>query len=307
MGLMAAIAAAALWCSRRPHHLLSSTLEAAILVCCAIPAIDSINTKAYVIGDYRSGFRTVGFEQKYSHMDLPNKDHIHQRDTKVYETFYVLMQRMHVMPTSADSIRDLTACDAIVMINPAKDIESPDVARLRAELEHGGSVVLMLGKESHDRDPVAAAAERFNRLLGRLGVGERFVVFREVAVTDLYGPLMEPSVCTDAELLAGIEPADDRAGVLLRCAEGRSVVVTRKYGKGKLILCSVAELYSNPSIGQPSTVPDGRQATLLRSCFRFVGEAVVWEKDQTKYEAAWESYLAEWADAKPWDAGSPSH
>jgi hypothetical protein len=98
-------------------------------------------------------------------------------------------------------------------------------------------------------------------------------------------------VIIDFELGAMIEQVDDLAHVLLRSAEGNPVALAKEYGKGKLILCTTGDLYSNPSIGQPSTVPDARQAVIIRSSFRLLGEAVEWEKNQAMYERAWELFL----------------
>lgn len=260
-----------------------------LLLGCGVPIVDWLNTSAYSIGDYRKGFKTVGFEEQYSRLDLPNKDHIHQgnRDVKVYETFYVLMQRLHLMPMSADRLRDILSCDVVGIVNPVRDIDERDAEMVRDAVFAGRSLILMVGRQSAQSQQMEIVVGRMNRLLKQIGVRDRFVTHTGSVVTDIHGALIKPAIVMNVNVGAYISPADDAAEVLLRRGQGEPVASLCHFGRGKILLVSCGDLYNNANLGEPGSVPNGRQALLVQSCLRLVPELVECSTDQEILRGPW--------------------
>jgi len=263
-----------------------------ILFGCFVPLVDYFNSSSYAIGDITTGFRSIGFDQQYSQTELPNKDHVHQNDDRrVLESFYVQMQRMHFMPVSADRIRDLLKCNVIVLFNPASEVDHADVARLHDFTVNGGCLLLMVGSIQLSGDSNDASIAYMNQLLQDLEVPDSFSATPPIT-TDLYGSLMEPYLFTDIDVSADIRRADDNTITLLTSAEGRGVMTLRPYGNGKIGLCSVAEIYTNPFLGEPGTVPDRRQALILRSSIELITRMTGRLQDDQKLQEPWKRLLS---------------
>lgn len=251
-------------------------LDAIVGVCCGatviallVPFVDFVNSWHYAIDDYRAGYQTVCFDQQYSRLDLPNKDHVHQgRDSTVFESFYVLMQRAHLMPLSTDRLREGVTSDSLVIVDPRKAIEQSDVAALEGFLGRGGTLIVMLSGAREPRVAPTAAAASLNGLLTRLAIGARFNVLAKPKPLDLYGELIGPTVATDYAVGATVALSSSGGVVLMHASNGVPVIVFVPSRKGRVILCSVAELYNNVTLGEPGHVPSARQAVLLQSALR---------------------------------------
>jgi hypothetical protein len=235
-----------------------------VFVIYLVPILD--HTQSWVCSgqDIRKGFPTIGFDQEYSQIELPNKDHIHDTDPRVFESFYVMMQRLGAMPVSSDSMRELQQCDVIVLTNIRSDMSALDVDILREAMTDGKTAMLVFNSscESGEMEHVAS---RFNTLLSQLGVEERFTVTASSDLKDVCGSLITPDILMSTSVPAYISSCDDQTRVMLRCSDGSPVTVVRPYGSGRLVMCSVGDLYNNRSIGQPSSVPRGQQIVIAKS------------------------------------------
>jgi hypothetical protein len=258
---------------RRPNEIVVGVLLGGLLLTVSVPALDYCNGFATEPFEYREGFKTVGFDQQYSQIELPDADHVHADDVEVFEGLYVLMQRLHLMPFSAKRLASLATSDVIVIVNPKQDITASDVERLRDALQHGRSVMLLLGWHAQRKDAVDAA-ERHNRILESLDLSERFVVTPASVLTDLFGELTKPAVITDVTINAHVDGAGANARVLLSSGDGTPAIVQVKCMGGTVVLGSIADLYSNVGLGEPTAVPTFRQAQLLSSTLRLMSYVV---------------------------------
>lgn len=273
----------------RSREVIGGLVGGMLMLGCFVPLIDGINAKAYTLGDISSGFRTIGFDQQYSCLDLPNRDHVHRGELKNFESLYVLMQRLHLFPQAADRLKDLVKCDTIIMVNPTRDLDQNDVEALKEYLHRGGAVVLMAGRTTSAVSDLEKRVQALNRLLAGLAVPDQFQALPQETLTDFHGPLLQPSLLTDAEVVAGLRIADSQTKVLLRAADGNSLVARRQIGKGNVILCAIPELFSNANLGEPGSVPNARQELALQCAVRLVSEVLPWEQDQKELKRPWDT------------------
>jgi len=264
-------------------------LAGLLLLGCLVPAIDSVNAAACPVNPPSQGFRTLGFDQQYSVIDLPNRDHVHRGDIKSLESLYVLTQRLHLFPQAADRLSDLTRCDALLMSNPRRDLVPEDVTRLRNFLEQGGAAILMAGRVSGNAPSLPARVQSLNRLIEGLALPDRFVAMPRPVLTDFHGSLLAPALLTDAEAVAGLKIHNPRTEVLLRAADGTPLVARCPLGHGTLILCSISELFSNANLGEPGSVPNPRQELALQAAIQLISEVLPWDQNQDELKRPWDS------------------
>jgi len=113
----------------RPSGVVFAASVAAVVVAAATPAVDALNSRAYAIGDY---VKALGSSGSISNTAVPSSriKTMSTRDKSVFDSFYILMQRLHFMPVAADRLRELNGCDAIALINLARDVDEVDAVRL---------------------------------------------------------------------------------------------------------------------------------------------------------------------------------
>lgn len=255
-----------------------------------LPFIDLTNSRMYQIGAIDKGFRTIGFDQEVSCLDLPNKDHVHNDDTKAFETFYVMAQRMHFMPRSSDSLDSLIDSDAIVMINPRRKLGASTAASLQNKIRDGGVLFLMVGQAG---GPIPAARTRIanaNVILSQLGVAERFKLHPSVEETDFHGSLIHPSVFTDAEAMARVTSVPTST-VVLKDSKNNPVIVLSRLGSGWVVVCSASEMFSNANMGEPGAVPSSKQRILIEAVLSLFEQVIPWKQDEALLRAEWDRLL----------------
>lgn len=282
---------------RRTLCLLYSTYTALLLLGFLVLPIDLLNTCTYAIEDISKGFRTVGFDQQYGHIDLPNKDHVHNDDPICYERFYVMMQRLHLMPISYDSLIETLESDLTVIINPMEGIGPNEVEKMKESLHLGKSILFMLNGSEGAK--LESCASSINDILDGLGVEARLITLKEKKVTDIYGSAVGQSILLDVQYSAFIDIMNGGGEVLMRSAEGRPLMTIHSCGKGKIAVCSIGEKYNNMAIGVPGAVPSNNQAVLIQSGFKLVEEILkLSDEDTPDYLGPWNQILEDQISGK---------
>jgi hypothetical protein len=289
LALITAIAVGIFVGRHRSREVIGGLVAGMLMLGCFVPLIDGVNSRAYPLGDICSGFRTVGFDQQYSCLDLPNRDHVHRGELKNFESLYVLMQRLHLFPQASDRLKDLVKCDTIIMVNPTRDLDQHDIEALKEYLHRGGAVVLMAGRTTSAVAKLDKRVQSLNRLLEGLALRDRFQALPRETLTDFHGPLLQPSLLTDAEVVAELRIDDPQTKTLLRAADGNPLVARRQIGEGNVILCAIPELFSNANLGEPGSVPNARQELALQCAVRLVSEIIPWEQDQKELKRPWDT------------------
>ena len=112
---------------------------------------------------------------------------------------------------------------------------------------------------------------------------------------------------TDVRLHATIRMNGESGRNLLISADDKEpVAVIRPVSRGKLMLLSCGDLYSNSSLGKTSTVPNSRQAWYLQSALNLMGELVEVQYDADALKTPWEQLLNEYAASNNMDSITPN-
>lgn len=251
--------------------LLACTLQAFLICCLLIPVIDSINKVAYQPMSPEKNFHTVVFDQQYSHLELPAKTHVHPGDPRVFETFYVMVQRLGMMPVTGDRLSTSPNCSLIVFANLDRELSRSDLTVVKELLVRGGSVLVLVG----GKDALTTCDHHVavsNAFLQALDADGRFVVLEKPTTTELYGPLIKDVIISRATVRAAI--FGNNINSKLGTAEGDCVLAYETIGRGRLLLCSIADLCSNASLGEPGTTPSETQAVCIRASLNILNEAL---------------------------------
>jgi hypothetical protein len=153
-----------------------------------------------------------------------------------------------------------------------------------------GKIVVLVANEGETTPFYSMVAQRFNTLLEEMGAQSRFSLVGHPRETDVFGELIKPAIMLDVFVPGSIEAVAGSSTALLGSAEGDPVVVEEKCGKGKIILVSIGNLYSNPSIGEPGAVPTWHNIPVLRAFYGLVARELNIEMNDSKLnDQQWES------------------
>jgi hypothetical protein len=257
-------------------------------ICCMVPFVDAVNIAAYRPADITRGFKIVGFDQQYSQLELPTHNHVHDEDPDVFESFFVMTQRRHLMPVAAQSVSHLRGAAVIVFCNPHSEIPANDVTLVREQLDTGANLCSLYHGKLLKRTP---ALDNFNKLLFNLNAKARFSPLPKAKRSEIIGSLLGDSILTNVEAWATIQLDDSNSERLVQTSEGDIVVAAEQFGKGKIILCSVADLFSNLTIGAPGKAPEGEEALIVDFALRLIDEAAGRGEPFHASEKAWDEFL----------------
>jgi hypothetical protein len=263
-------------------------LTSGLMFSCLIPVMNAFNVQSHPHPIPGSCFSTVGFDQQYSKMELPTNIHVHQNASDVFESFFTLVQRLHLMPRACDSFSDIVGNEINVVVDPVAEIAAIDEDRLKRWVHNGGVLLLMVsGNQLPD------AIDNANGILTAMDADSRFSTLDNPLPTDLFEGLTHGEVIYDVMVSAKIETVSQDE-IQVRSSNQDVILHCENFGKGAIILCSVAELFSNSSVGVPAKTPTPRQASRLRfamSLLRYLVQKAGIQDSVEENGLSWEKYL----------------
>lgn len=192
------------------------------------------------------------FEGERSRFFLPEKQLVAGSELEHFLTFYVWSQRLGLVPRVERSFQKTfeNPETPVVLIRPQESFSSSDIAHVRSYLEQGGQILVL-------DDPLIGESKS-NDLLAPFGI--EFVLGEDP-------PEPTPKTLVDVSGEAVLDVPMVHHGIrgakplLTTDDEAKTVVVARKaVGRGGLLVCSLAYLFSAKHMGYTGNWPDTDQA-----------------------------------------------
>ncbi|MEZ6132692.1 MAG: DUF4350 domain-containing protein [Planctomycetaceae bacterium] len=234
-----------------PERALAFALMIIMSAVCTVPLCEWMNQLSYPPLPVSSGFRTVGFDQQYGVLELPTDNHVHDGDPEVFESFFVNVQRLHGFPYAAESFSHLLEANGIVICNPRSPLSLEDMKSLKQWVAGGGRLLLMVNHLGQ-ADCSKVSVQYLNEMLSQFGSKSHFLSAELNEQQDLYGILADDLIAENISLAFGIA-GTNAAGTLLQSGDGNVVCSSEKHGEGLVILCSTPHMFSNASLGEPTS------------------------------------------------------
>jgi len=195
----------------------------------------------------------VAFLREHCDYELPVTDFVRDAE-RSFDLFYQWVLRLRYFPRVRETLDNPLDEDLLVIINPVTAFSAQELQRIRAYVEKGGKVLVLL-RGASDR---AAAASLLDPFALRVEPGS----------TPPGKPLLAADgtptgIVTDGVVVSG--------GQVLYRIDGLPVAAVSTLGRGKVVVAGFGDCFSNSVMGYTNaTLPDASLTARFRLEFRLL-------------------------------------
>jgi hypothetical protein len=204
--------------------------------------------RSYGLPEPRRSPVYVTFDQSHGNYLLPAAA-LPVTNWQNFQTFYVWTQRLGLIPRNENSLEKATENSrALVEIQPYRPFSIEEIDMVVDFVRRGGTLVVLDSPEN-----IGSTART---LIGPFGVAFDGEAADSVAVLNAQGDTL--GVARRAVGVKNVSP-------LLLLGDGRIAMGHRSFGKGRIVVCGAAYIFSTKSMGGTAIVPDPRQNRIFRA------------------------------------------
>jgi hypothetical protein len=192
----------------------------------------------------------VTFDQSHGNYNLP-AERLPTVNWRNFQTFYVWTQRLGLVPRNENSVRDAVQDSRVLVeIQPVRPFSIDDIDRVVDFVRRGGTLVVLDSPEN--------LGSTATTLLGPFNISFEGEPADSVSILNAQGDTL--GVARSAVGVKNVRP-------ILTLGDGRTVMGYMSFGKGKVVACGAAYIFSSEHMGNTAIEPNERQRLLFRAAY----------------------------------------
>jgi hypothetical protein len=217
----------------------------------AAAASGAIASRSYPPPSPHTPYTSVVLEAEHSRFFLPIRQLLGGTDGEHFLSFYIWIQRVGWVPSVTNRLEEAlqAAPEVLVLLRPREPFTEEETRAVQRYVEGGGSLLLL--------DDAVLSGSTSNGLLEPFGMQMSVAPSAPADSTDAGFMLLDRG----GHAVMKVESFQPITGgtALLATADGRAAVAARQVGRGAVLVCGAAHLFSTEHMGHTSAVPTPRQ------------------------------------------------